>query len=501
MDNQFDIVIVGSGLGGLVCGAFLSKAGMKVCVLEKHHQIGGNLQVFKRKGSSFSVGMHYAGSLDKGQILYKIFKYLGILDELRLVKLDSDCFDRVIIGDKEFSYAMGMDNFKARLIEYFPDEKQAIETYCNKLDTIWSSSDILNLRELDFGTMNHLEEYSESAYEFIDSLTDNIELKALLAGTNGLYAGVKEKTPLVIHANINRFFIQSAWRVAEDGQNLAKLLKEIIENVGGKVLTKQEASKLNFEESRIVSATTSSGETYYGKHFISNIHPNATFKLLESGKLRNAFVNRIKTLPNSTSNFILYVVLKKKQFKHINSNIYYSPDTNVWNQHEYTDETWPRGYMLYTTEDKDNPGFADSLQVISMMNFEDVKAWENTTLQNRGSEYEAFKKQKQAVLLKQIYIKFPELESAIDYIDSATPLTFRDYTATHNGSMYGIIKDFNDPLKSFISPKTRVENLLLTGQNINLHGILGVIMSSFLTCSSIMDVNALIKEIKEFADE
>ena len=259
MKNQFDIVIVGSGLGGLVCGALLSKAGMKVCVLEKHHQIGGNLQVFKRKDCLFSVGMHYAGCFDKGQILNKVFSYLGILDKLKISKLDSDCFDKVILGNKEFSYAMGMDNFKSNLISYFPDEKDAIERYCNKLDEIWGNSDILNLRELRFDVLPNLEEYSESAYEYIDSLTENEELKAVLAGTNGLYAGIKEKTPLVIHANINRFFIQSAWRLAEDGQNLARLLKEVIESNKGRVLVKQEVDKFEFNQSEIVSARTTKG--------------------------------------------------------------------------------------------------------------------------------------------------------------------------------------------------------------------------------------------------
>ena len=96
-----------------------------------------------------------------------------------------------------------------------------------------------------------------------------------------------------------------------------------------------------------------------------------------------------------------------------------------------------------------------------MMNFADVQSWENTELHKRGEDYLAFKKRKQDVLLNQIYLKFPELESAIEYIDAATPLTFRDYTATHNGSMYGIIKDFNDPFKTFISTKTRVETFFL----------------------------------------
>ena len=123
MTKDFDIVIVGSGLGGLVSGAILAKEGKKVCIVEKHYQIGGNLQVFKRNGCSFSAGMHYAGSLDKGEVLYRIFNYLDIYKDLNITKLDEDSYEKIIIGDKEFSYAMGMENFKNKLINYFPEEK------------------------------------------------------------------------------------------------------------------------------------------------------------------------------------------------------------------------------------------------------------------------------------------------------------------------------------------------------------------------------------------
>lgn len=498
MENKFDIVIVGSGLGGLLCGAFLAKEGKTVCILEKHFQIGGNLQVFKRKGCSFSVGMHYAGALDKGQVLNRVFSYLGIMDRLHIQKLDTNCFEKIIIGNKEYSYAQGMDNFKAKLIEYFPNEKNAIDAYCNKLDEIWENSDLLNLRDLQFEKMLHLEEYACSAFEFIDSLTDNEELKAVLAATNGLYAGMKDKTPLVVHANINRFFIQSAWRIAEDGETLAKLLKEIIKNAGGTVVTNHEVTKFNFNETKIESVSTNKGDCFYAEEFISNIHPESTFALIEKGKLRKAYTSRIEELVNSTSNFTLYVVLKKGQFKHINSNVYVSPDNNIWDQHIYTEDSWPRGYMLYTTEDKENPGYAESIVILSMMNFEDVKEWEHTTLNKRCPEYTEFKKARKEKLLKLAYQNFPELKSAIEYTDCATPLTYRDYTGTKNGSMYGIIKDYNDPMKTFISPKTRIENLSFTGQNINLHGILGVTMSSFLTCSSIIDINSLLRKIREY---
>ena len=99
--SEFDVVIIGSGLGGLMCGALLSMNGHKVCVLEKHHQIGGNLQTFKRKGIGFNSAMHYVGSMDEGQILNKVFRYLGVLDSTGLEKLDKSDYEKVYLGDRE----------------------------------------------------------------------------------------------------------------------------------------------------------------------------------------------------------------------------------------------------------------------------------------------------------------------------------------------------------------------------------------------------------------
>ena len=95
MAEQYDIVIVGSGLGGLACATILAKEGYKVCVLEKNKQIGGNLQTYVRDRVIFDSGVHYVGGLDKGQNLYQLFKYLGIMDKLKLRKMDEDVFDAV----------------------------------------------------------------------------------------------------------------------------------------------------------------------------------------------------------------------------------------------------------------------------------------------------------------------------------------------------------------------------------------------------------------------
>src|SRR6218665_1979960 len=95
-EKEYDIVIIGSGLGGLACGVMLAKEGKSVCILEKNKQIGGTLQTFARDKVIFDSGVHYVGGLDKGQNLYQLFKYLGIMDKLKLRKMDEDGFAVII---------------------------------------------------------------------------------------------------------------------------------------------------------------------------------------------------------------------------------------------------------------------------------------------------------------------------------------------------------------------------------------------------------------------
>jgi all-trans-retinol 13,14-reductase len=110
--KHYDAIIIGGGLGGLTSGVMLSKEGLNVCVLEQHSVIGGCLQSFQRNGRVFDTGMHYVGSLSEGQIMHQYFKYLGIIDKLRLQKLDENGFDHFHFPDgTTYCHAMGYDNF------------------------------------------------------------------------------------------------------------------------------------------------------------------------------------------------------------------------------------------------------------------------------------------------------------------------------------------------------------------------------------------------------
>jgi all-trans-retinol 13,14-reductase len=79
---------------------------------------------------------------------------------------------------------------------------------------------------------------------------------------------------------------------------------------------------------------------------------------------------------------------------------------------------------------------------------------------------------------------------------TSTPLSYRDYIGTDYGSLYGIAKDYKDPFKTLIPPRTKVPNLYLTGQNLNLHGILGSAISGLVTSAAFLDSDEFVERIK-----
>ena len=500
--KQFDVVIIGSGLGGLACGTILAKEGYKVCILEKNKQIGGTLQTFVRDRVIFDSGVHYVGGLDNGQNLNTLFRYLGIMDKLKLRKLDEDVFDAVIFDDdpKVYRYAQGYENFIRTLTAEFPEEEEAVRKYCDGIRDVCSKFPLYNLRSGDyFEKVGVLEIDTQT---FIESLTTNKKLQNVLAGTSLLYAGVPYKTPLYVHALVINSYIESSWRFVDGGSQIARGLSAEITSRGGVLLKHKEVRKLKEEGGKIVYAETKDGEKFFGDIFISNVHPAQTIDMTESDMLKKAFRSRIKSLDNSVSTFYVNVVLKKRTLKYVNHNYYYFADNDAWCVLNYNQENWPRGYaMFFTASSRDDDEYAEAVTLMTYMRYEEVAKWAHTfnTVSNeesRGEDYEAFKRAKAEKLFDLVEKRFPGFRSGIQSYYSATPLSVRDYIGTADGSLYGIVKDYREPLKTFISPRTKIPNLYLTGQNLNLHGVLGVTVSAVLTCSEILGIDYIINKIR-----
>lgn len=491
MKKQYDILVIGSGIGGLVSALVLAKEGLKVCVLEKNNQYGGNLQTFSRDKLIFDTGVHYLGGLSEGQNLHQYFKYLGIIQDLNLEKMNIIGFDKITFENDEIEYphSQGYDNFVEQLSKIFPDEQENLTRYINEIQNVCNQFPRYNL--VGKGKYNEDILYS-NARDFIASITLNKKLQAVLSGSNFLYAG-SAKTPLYVHALTVDSYIQSAYKCTNGGSQISKLLIKQLRNYGAEVYKHSEVSEMIFDDEQILkSVKTKDEKEFFAKKFISNIEIKTTLDLIGKEHLKKTFTKRIDDLEPVSSCFSVYIVLKPKTFKHFNFNYYhYKNGENIWNQSDYSEENWPESYMLSSTASKQNPEFAESLTVLTYMNYDEVKQWENTfntVVENheRGQEYEDFKYRKAEKLISEVENKFPELRSQIKAVHTSSPLSYRDYIGSSRGNMYGYKKDSSNPMKTIFSPKTKVSNLFLTGQSVNMHGILGCTIGAFVTCSEIL---------------
>ncbi len=506
--EKYDVVIIGSGLGGLLSARILSMEGYKVCVLEKNRQIGGNLQTFVRDKCIFDTGVHYIGGLAPGQNLHRIFSYFGLMDELKLEQMDIESYDRITFDDDEIEYkfAQGYELFEKTLIDYFPKEKEGISQYCKKLKEVGDYFSVYNVRpgmemaiESDF--------FNIGIQDYIESLTDDKKLQAVLAGNSFLYAGRGKKTPLYVHAITLDPYIKSSWRCVDGGSQIARILARLIRKEGGKILKYQEAKRFIFDDRKIKYLETTNGDRFEADYFISGIHPAKTLELIEEpGKVRKVYINRIKRLKNTLSVFSVHLVFHKDTFPYLKYNYYHYKGQDIWNAIDYTPESWPECYVVSYSANSKSDQWAESVTIMSYMKYEDVEQWAETfntvsKKDDRGQEYEAFKKRKADQLIDEVEKKFPGIRSKIKSIHTSTPLSYRDYIGTDDGCLYGIEKDFRTPLTSYISPRTRVPNLLLTGQNLNMHGVPGVSISAIVTTNEILGQDYIINKINDAEKE
>lgn len=493
--------MIGSGLGGLASALILAKEGLKVCVLEKNNQYGGNLQTFSRDKLIFDTGVHYIGGLSEGQNLHHFFSYLEIINDLDLQKMDLNAYDKITFDDdsKEYPHAQGYENFVNQLANIFPEERHSLETYCHAIQEVCQCFPRYNVVGKDHYNEKILHLNTK---KIIETITSNRKLQAVLLGSNFLYAGDSENTPFYVHALTVNSYIQSAYKCAKGGSQISKLLIKKLRENGADIFKRSEVSEMIFDEKDILQGVkTSSGKEFYANQFISNIEIRSIINLVGEKRLKKSFVNRVLSWEPISSCFSIYLVLEPNEIKNFNYNIYhYSSEDLVWNAFKYERDNWPETYMLSSSPSKENPDFAVSLTAISYMSFEEVKEWESTfntiaNEQERGELYEKFKLEKADKMIDALEKKIQGLRDSIKNIYTSSPLSYRDYIGSFKGNMYGYSKSSENPLKTMVSPRTKINNLFLTGQSVNMHGILGCTIGAFNTCAEILGKDLIDKRL------
>lgn len=480
---KYDIIIIGSGLGGLECGYILAKHGRRVCVLEKEPQAGGCMQSYRRRGVALDTGLHYVGGLKPGNALYPIFKYLGLMD-LPWQHLDPAGFDRVTIAGRDFAYAEGLDNFVETLAQDFPHERAALRRYADTMGEIGRHlyDALLPRDEVDFFNTSL---FGRSAYDFLNETFTDPLLKNVLCGSSLKMELNMETLPLYTFAQGNNSFIESSWRLKGDGAVLVDSLADGIRRMGGEVICRADVTELIEQDGRLVAALTADGERYEADYFISNAHPAVTADLVkQSTKMKKIYRTRMHSLANTYGMYTVSLILKPETVRYFNWNQYVYREPNVWTY--FRDNEPVSGILISCRVPEDGTPYARCIDLLTPMPWNKVSQWADTTVGHRGDDYRAFKERKadECVALAETFL--PGLHDCVEARFSSTPLTYRDYTATPEGSAYGVRKDWRNPMMTLLTPKTPIPNLLMTGQSLTLHGLLGVSMTSLFTCAEII---------------
>ena len=431
---KYDAVIIGSGFGGLTCAHLLAKAGRKVLVLEAHWQPGGCMQSYQRKGHSFDTGLHYVGGLGDGETLHDIFEKLGLL-QLPWHRMDVDCTDQIIIEGQTYCLAQGFDHFVDVLADRFPQQRSSLKKYVEMLQ-------------------GPDPDPSVNAWTWLNETFSDSLLIDVLSGSCLKTELRRESLPLLAFAHSQKSYIQSSWRLKGDSGLIVRSLVDDIKRMGGDVVCRAEVTELIEHEGRIVAALTANGERYEADSFISDIHPAQTFALVKDSKvLKKIFRTRMSMLANTYGMYTYSLVLKPHALSYFNHNKFVYEGGSVWDE--------PTAKVMLSCRVPED-GKEDNLLLDLLTPCEGHPM---------------------ALAEKAV----PGLRDMVEQQYVSTPHTWQRFTRTPEGSAYGVRKDCRQPLLTMLSPRTPLSNLLLTGQNVMLHGLEGVVMTAQQTCDIILN--------------
>jgi all-trans-retinol 13,14-reductase len=512
-DDNFDAIVIGSGIGGLGVASLLAKrADKKVLVLERYAKAGGFTHMFKRKDYDWDVGLHYVGEVHNPEsTIRKLF------DEITGGRLEwqamGDVYDTVVVGDQRFEYVAGRTAWRDRMIEYFPDEAAAIDRYLELVkETTRSARGFFGAKALPgpvaaiagpWMRRGFLRHASRTVADVLDDLTDNELLKTVLTTQYGDYGLTPKNASFGIHAMVVNHYLRGAgYPVGGSGRIAAEVIPEI-EAAGGAVVVGAEVTEILVERGRAMGVRMKDDREFRAPIIISDAGvPNTVHRLLPADAPgRRALASVLKKVSPSTSHICLYVGLdaSDKELGLGTSNLWVFPGPD----HDATVERYladpsapiPVTYISFpSAKDPDfqnrHPGKA-TVEVVSIAPYDWFAAWEDKAWQKRGEDYEAFKAQLTERLLEILVREVPQLEGHIDYHELSTPLSTRHFGAYSDGEIYGLEHTPARFKAKVLRPKTPVPGLWITGQDVCTAGIAGALFGAVLCASAILGKNLM----------
>ena len=506
MQEEFDAIVIGSGIGGLTTAAILSKLfHKKVLVLEQHFTAGGFTHGFKRKGKfHWDVGLHYVGEMGKGQLGRVIFDYLSN-GTLKWQKMP-DLMEKFVYPDFTFDVYADPKRYQADLIAKFPQECKAIQQYFKDVQTAtiwfivnsfielfpsWLQS-IVRRGVQYFGAIAR-----QTTQAYLDKNFQDPKLKAVLASQWGDYGLPPSQSCFGIHANIVTHFFEGGWYPVGGGTAIAQSIIPIIEQNGGQVITQRRVTEILIEDGVAVGTKVqhaahleTEAEIYHAPVIVSDAGAYNTYLKLISPTVPVPHRELIQQFPKGSTIATVYLGLNNSpqtlDFQGENHWIYKSYN------HEEVDQTdliasvqVPKLAYLSFPSLKNSRATAHTAEIIGSIDYDLFSEWQNQPWRKRGAEYTDLKAQITGSLINLVESYYPGFQDLIEYSELSTPLTVEHFDCSDRGTIYGIPCTPARLDLHWIASKTPIKNLYLTGTDAFSPGIVGAMMGGVKTAGII----------------
>lgn len=509
--DQWDVIVVGAGTGGLAAAALLAKRGLSVLVVDQHYVAGGNATIFKRRGYEFDVGLHYIGQCENG-LFPKVLAEAGA-EPVRFRPMDRDAFDTVVLPGLELGVPRGIERYRLRLTDAFPSERAGIDRYIDyllqqariepalekpsRLPGVLLTSPLL-LRWAN-GTLG----------AFLDTCTKNPELRTVLAAESGDYAEPPSRASMALHAGLMLHYLAEGGFYPEGGgQMMSDRLAEAIERHGGKLLLSTRVNRILVKNGRAV------GVRLVNKHLgerevrATRVVANTDIKklyldLLGPDVVRARTLRKVQRWEMAPALGMVYVGIKREGLggRTRNTNYWIYGGTDLEGAYaENRAGRVPEQPFVYVTlaslKDPENPRIAPpgvvNLQLMGLAPSQ-PSAWgvseaELVTGKYRESAaYQAKKREYAERLFRAAERVFPKLRDYVVFEETSTPLTHTRYTLSTGGTSYGLALIPEQFLWKRPGPKSEIEGLYLCGASLYTgHGIAGAMASGVNAAAAIL---------------
>ncbi len=448
--NDYDVVIIGAGIGGLVCGCYLAKAGIKTLIVEKNTKVGGYCTSFIKKGLVFDTCVHSLGSCRPEANINKVLLELEIESKLSLRIFDPS--DVIITPKGKVVFWHDLNKTIKSFEKIFPEQKKKIEKFFNDVVNV-NSKRIIALRDKSF--LDFLNFY------FKDEIIKGV-LAFPLLGNMGLSASKASAFSAI--KLYQEFMLDGGYSFEGGMQKFPDILAEKFQKLGGKILLKCTVKEIIVADNVARGIKTKQGSlNFSSKYIVSNVDAVQTFlNLAVKSKLDFSFVNKISSLQSSLSMFIVYLGLKDDLIEEskVGTNEWYLPSYDVdklyknalrrkvENISEYMIHFFSRRHMA----------------VFTNASFNDKDYWVD------------YKKDYGNKIVKKMEKHIPGLIKNIDFRAEATPYVLYRTTLNLKGAAYGWEQTFAQFAEQGLSQTTPIKNLFLTGHWTTLaQGVGGVV--------------------------